>query len=70
MREALLELRQRADVVTRAHCCTECCVLNGLGYPGGKQLVFECMSSRATMTRKENKADLHSIVKVRYSVVP
>ena len=58
-------LGDQADAVTRAHCCTDCCVLSKLGYEEGKRVVYDCMAARDSMTRAENKDDLRAIVKVR-----
>ena len=62
-----LIVRDRADVVTRSHCCVDCCVLNGLGYEKGKQILYDIMISRYSMTREEKKNDMRQTVRVRKS---
>lgn len=57
-------LRNRADAITREHCCDDFCVLEKLGFARGRQFVYECLCERDGMTRAENKDDLRGIVKV------
>ena len=60
----MASLHAMADVATRAHCCTNCCVLSTLGYQKGKEIVFNCMRSRDTMDRAEKNNDLRAVIKV------
>ena len=57
-------LRSRACAVTRAHCCEDCCIVNNIGYEKGKQVVYDCMLARDSMSRQENKNDLRTIINV------
>ena len=63
-KERCLVLKERADVITRAHCCVDCCVLNKLGWQKGRDVVYDIMKSRDSMTREESKNDLRIIVRV------
>ena len=63
-------LRDRACATTRAHCCEDCCIVNNIGYEKGKQLVYDCMVARDTMTRAENKNDLRAIINVSIVYLP
>jgi hypothetical protein len=62
-------LRDQADAVTRAHCCTGCCILSKLGYEKGKEVVLDCMTKRDGMKRDENKNDLRGLIKVLIIIV-
>lgn len=64
MKDRLQYINDKACTTTRAHCCTNCCIVNSLGYKKGFQLVNEVMLGRDGMTRAENKNDLRSIIKV------
>lgn len=64
IKERSLVVKQRADVITRAHCCVDCCVLNKLGWQKGRDVVYGIMKSRDSMTRDESKNDLRVIVRV------
>jgi hypothetical protein len=62
--EGVEYVREMADVVTRAHCCTGCCILNGVGYQLGVELVLECMKSQQHMDRMEKKNNVRVIIQV------
>ena len=64
MQDRVYKAKERACVVTRSHCCVDCCVVNKLGYDLGKQVIFDTMMARDSMTRQENKNDLRGVIKI------
>jgi hypothetical protein len=64
LQDRVYRASERSCAITRAHCCVDCCIVNKVGYKKGKEIVQDCILSRDTMTRQENKNDLRIIIKV------